>query len=195
MKKVIFVVLALIVVVGMAQAADVLWGLRAGLAAGRTNKNWEDPGYPYTEKHPRHGFAGGVTLEIPLGSKFSILGEVSYIQKGQRYEGSAGELILKFDYIQWDALVKFHISENYDFVAGPEIGFLISASQEWNNESQNIENNTHPIEFVINCSVQRRLFGSAYAELGFSRGLNDVYKEGDFNFKHSAAALCVGFHL
>jgi hypothetical protein len=85
----------------------------------------------------RFGFHAGVFANIGLSKLFAFQPEVIYSQKGVKLkDGDAG---IRMHYI--DVPLAFHINTDGFFLeAGPQIGFLLSATSEASSSSTAIDN-------------------------------------------------------
>lgn len=108
------------------------------------NQNaWNEPTDPQPELEYRFTVTArpAISLGYHIKPKFSIETEVGYIKLGQRYEGQQFDLPttrkVRMDYIQWPIFFKYTSVApvvRFHFMAGPQLGFLLHASEDKNRE-------------------------------------------------------------
>jgi Outer membrane protein beta-barrel domain len=92
----------------------------------------------------RIGFAFGGFMTFELSPKFAIQPEVLYSMKGAKYKDPAGDVTLKFDYIEIPILATILVPSASGgvtprFYAGPNIGFKISSKASSDGGSVDVE--------------------------------------------------------
>ncbi len=84
----------------------------------------------------RVGFHAGFLAEFYVSRSFSIQGEVLFSEQGYRYEedvnddGSKEELQVNLNYINFPAMIKYYITDNFTAVLGPQLGVNVQGQQE-----------------------------------------------------------------
>lgn len=131
MKKVFFIALLAIFGVTTTQAQEVRLGAKGGVnfASIRGDNTETADG--------RTSFHIGGFVEIPISERFSVQPEVLYSSQGWKIDqrlGNNGSVKLKadskLDYINVPVLAKFYVIKGLSLEAGPQIGFLTSATTD-----------------------------------------------------------------
>ena len=178
MKKMIFVVLALILVVGLVQASDMRFGAKAGLTLGNINKDVEDMGMPAeADKKMRMGMTFGAMMHMKLTENIDLVGEVTYIQKGVGVEFMDEEMTMKIDYLQFDALMKYAFADAFGIYAGPGFGFVMAAEQEYPDGSMDIKEFVKSSEFSLNFGAQFMATENIVLDARYNMGLTTIPDE------------------
>ena len=194
MKKVIFVVLALIVVVGMVQASDMRFGVKAGIALGNVNKDVEELDAPAeADKKMRMAVTFGAMMHMPVGEKMVFMAEGSYIPKGVKIEYMSEEMIMRLDYLQFDAMMKYAFSEAFGLYAGPGMGLIMKAEQEFDGDTYDFKDDVETLEFSLNIGGQFMATENVVIDARYNMGLTQVPDEGDFDLKNNVLSLTVGY--
>ncbi|HPJ69433.1 MAG TPA: porin family protein [Candidatus Mcinerneyibacteriales bacterium] len=178
MKKMIFVVLALILVVGLVQASDMRFGAKAGLTLGNINKDVEDMGMPAeADKKMRMGMTFGAMMHMPVGENMVFMAEGAYIQKGVGVEFMDEEMTMKIDYLQFDALMKYAFADAFGIYAGPGFGFVMAAEQEYPDGSMDIKDFVKSSEFSLNFGAQFMATENIVLDARYNMGLTTIPDE------------------
>ncbi|HOO59966.1 MAG TPA: porin family protein [Candidatus Mcinerneyibacteriales bacterium] len=178
MKKMIFVVLALILVVGLVQASDMRFGAKAGLTLGNINKDVEDMGMPAeADKKMRMGMTFGAMMHMPVGENMVFMAEGAYIQKGVGVEFMDEEMTMKIDYLQFDALMKYAFADAFGIYAGPGFGFVMAAEQEYPGGSDDIKDFVKSSEFSLNFGAQFMATENIVLDARYNMGLTTIPDE------------------
>ncbi|HPE28940.1 MAG TPA: porin family protein [Candidatus Mcinerneyibacteriales bacterium] len=178
MKKMIFVVLALILVVGLVQASDMRFGAKAGLTLGNINKDVEDMGMPAeADKKMRMGMTFGAMMHMPVGENMVFMAEGAYIQKGVGVEFMDEEMTMKIDYLQFDALMKYAFADAFGIYAGPGFGFVMAAEQEYPGGSMDIKDFVKSSEFSLNFGAQFMATENIVLDARYNMGLTTIPDE------------------
>jgi hypothetical protein len=79
------------------------------------------------------GLNVGVGLDLPIVYPLSFAPEVLYSQKGYTSVTTYGQYRQRNDYIDVPLLAKFHIVPGFNIVIGPQISFLLSTTNTFDN--------------------------------------------------------------
>lgn len=141
MKKIILLLsLAFISLESFSQIrADI--GLKGGLNfAGLNSVNSSSLQTTYSN---RTGYHFGAYFMIKI-TKFAIQPEILFSRQGQSYKipSVSGDLTSNFDYINIPIMLKFYLVGGLNLQAGPQFGFLSSASGDVINTVNGVATNT-----------------------------------------------------
>lgn len=215
MKKLI--ILTTIILFGFINlnAQGVNFGVKAGVNNSTLNDLVEstmltfgpgDPQYEFLKNFTsRTAFHIGIVVEIMVSDKFAIQPEILYSAQGSDYTGfdlasmdrNEGQGTYKFDYLNVPILAKFYLAEGFGLEVGPQIGLLLSATQEYEEvgeEPRKIKEGIEEIDIGVAGGISYKLkgglnFGGRYIfgltkfndrevgdyELEYNQGVVQVY--------------------
>lgn len=131
-----------------------------------------DPGIGADLK-TRTGFGFGGVLGIGLGEMFSLEFEPMFLQKGAKAEAGGTDGKIKADYLEVPVMLKVPFGQGNVkpyVMAGPQVGYLLSAKVEAGGQEQDIKDDVKSIDFGV-------AFG---AGVGIPAGNNTVFIEGRY---------------
>jgi len=137
MKKIFILALGLFVGTTAANAQDqIKFGIKAGLnisdiIKGDGNNNFDTK--------TKAGFNAGVTVEIPLIAGLAFTPEVLYAQKGYKLTSPVGEFTQTTNFIDVPILASFRLGSSFNIVAGPQVSFLLSTKNKFENGFGGVE--------------------------------------------------------
>lgn len=188
MKKLSMVAIALLALFTTIPAeAQLHIGLTGGLNLAKLNLDPE-PAPDEGELSSYTGFGAGGVLDIrlsPTGNVFLHL-QPMFLQKGSKIKVDLGSLgsaegKIKLAYLEVPALVKiaFGTSTAKPYImAGPTLGFLLSAKISGEGESEDIKDSFKDVDFGLD-------FG---AGINFPAGSNAIFVEGRYGLGLSNVA-------
>jgi len=196
MKKLLIIVcIASLTFVSCSTTKTARLGLKAGANFSTISGDDTDNVKTLTAFH-----VGGVA-EVPVSDNFSVQPELLYSSQGAKYEESEGyDGKFKFDYINVPVMAKFNVSNGLSLEAGPQVGFLMSAKDEYNSTGdsgeEDIKDFVKGLDFGLNIGAGYRLesglnFGARY-NLGLSN-INDFEGADDFKNQNGVIQLYVGY--
>ena len=221
--------------ISTAQSQDMRFGAKAGLSLYNTTTSFSGGGFSAEETSDRRlGFAAGAYAIIPINERFSFQPELMFVQKGGKFsdeddffdddffdddffndddffddEGGTAELI--FNYLDIPLLVRFDLpvegSAAPYLTAGPVVGILLSAKEEFNGESSSIDDEMKTLNFGL--SLGGGFFvNQIHFDLRYEIGLADIldfeeeeddfddfddFFDVDFSVKTSGLMLTIGY--
>ncbi|MBD2724527.1 porin family protein [Hymenobacter armeniacus] len=170
MKK---IVSTLALVAGLAGAAQAQSNVSLGLKAGPSYASYvgKDAG----NLEGLFGFHAGAFANIGLSSLFAFQPEVIYSQKGTKYK-DVSDARTRVSYL--DVPLSFHVNaDGLFFEAGPQVGFLLSAKNEFGNVSTDVKDQLNSVDFgyLVGLGYQRKT-GPGIG-LRYNGGLTNLPKE------------------
>ncbi|WP_243749228.1 porin family protein [Mucilaginibacter agri] len=148
----------------------------------------------------------GIGLDLPILYPLSFAPEVLYSQKGYTAQTGYGQFKQRADFIDVPLLAKFHVVPGFNIVVGPQISFLVSTTNTYNNgfsqSSQQYFNNTTDgynktliggvagVSFDLSRNVELRA--------RYSLDLNRINDDGDIyvpNYRNQAWQFGLGFRF
>lgn len=135
-----FLLIALIGLTTSPASAAIRPGIEVGVNFSTLRYDLEgSPLLDAWEQGWRSSFTAGATLEIPFGTRFSLLTGIRYVQQGNQVKfdvtdpsPQVGEFEIISDYLSFPALLTWRPFDSRRFFIslGPEIGLLRSARSE-----------------------------------------------------------------
>ena len=186
MKKVF---LAAIAVLGFmtTQAQEVKYGAKVGLNVATLNGDVEDA------KSLIGAHLGGF-VEIKINEKFAFQPELLYSMQGAKTEYSesepgysySSEEKYKLGYLNLPLMAKYFATEKLFIEAGPQIGFLMSAKNDYKETETfmgdtetfsgdvDIKDNLKSIDFGLNFGLGYEFTQNVFASARYNVGLSDI---------------------
>ena len=161
-------------------------GLKAGLNVSDVIE--DDPGEEATNFSTKLGFVAGAYFNYQFNKLFAVQPEVYYTMKGAELTDQYNDLTLSLGYVEIPILLQFIIPINESslkpyLVAGPEIGFNLSAITEYRENGQTTEvdnkDNVESTEFglVFGAGVCLPLGKNEIGlDIRYNLGLSDISK-------------------
>ncbi|AMQ01181.1 hypothetical protein AY601_4334 [Pedobacter cryoconitis] len=136
MKKIFILAIGLFVATAASAQDRIKFGVKAGLnlsdiIKGDGNNNFDTK--------VKTGFNAGVTVEIPLIAGLAFTPEVLYSQKGYKLTSSLGEFRQTTSFIDVPILASFRLGSSFNIVAGPQVSFLLSTKNKFENGFGTVE--------------------------------------------------------
>lgn len=136
MKKIFILAIGLFI----ATAANAQDGIKFGVKGGLNIANIiKDDGNNDFDTESKLGFNAGLTVEIPLIAGLAFTPEVLYAQKGYKQTSSFGEFTRTTSFIDVPILASFRLGSSFNIVAGPQVSFLLSTKNKFENDFGSVE--------------------------------------------------------
>ena len=188
---------------------NIDFGVKAGVNFATITGDYTD------DVKGRTAFHIGAVAEVEINEIFSIQPELLYSAQGFKTEykdsgsdwSEKDEVTVKLDYINVPIIAKYYVIEGLSIEAGPQIGFLISAEQDYKytytdagetyseSGTEDVKEYLKTIDFGLNFGVGYKMknglnFGARY-NLGLSN-INDIEGIDDKN-QNSVFQVSVGY--
>lgn len=131
MKKIYVLVIVILSMVSTMNSQEIKIGAKAGLNLASTTGGAE-------ESKSRTAFHIGGMVEIPITTEFYVQPELLFSSQGYKIDSGTGVL----NYISIPIMGKYKITEELSLEAGPQIGYLLSAK---NNVEDNGGGTNEPL--------------------------------------------------
>jgi len=197
MKKLLF--LSLLAVLALSSCATTHYGIRGGLNLANINGDDTD------NLSTRTGIFFGGFGEFGVTDMFAIQPEVLFSQQGAEYEDSeaGGEFFdgrFKLDYLNVPVLAKVYVADGFFFEAGPQIGILLSAKDEYDSPfsgEDDIKDFIKSTDFSGNVGLGYQLDMGLNFNARYNFGLSsfDDFEGIDENLKNGVISIGVGFRF
>ncbi len=147
----------------------------------------------------------GLAAEFPVNEIIAIHPELLYSFQGVSFDSALPNFdteSLKLDYIQLPIMVKyypFYVVPGLSIETGPQIGYLITATNERKNtvngitetSDLDIKELTSEIDFGVNFGVGYQLEIGAYVQARYNLGITEIFEDAPIH--HSVFQLSTGF--
>ena len=188
--------------VTITHAQDVKFGVKGGVNFSSINGDEAESFDGRTSLH-----FGGVA-EIMVSEKFAVQPELLYSAQGADYEENDFTGTVKLDYINVPVLAKFFVADGFSVEVGPQLGFLLSAKDEYDDlvgggsGEEDIKDEAKGIDFAAALGLGYQTegglnFGARY-NVGLSK-INDFddtdpeFDSSDISWKNGVIQVFVGF--
>ncbi|MCH8556551.1 MAG: PorT family protein [Balneolia bacterium] len=190
---------------------DISFGVKGGISLYNINTSVSAGGFSIDETSDRRlGFVLGAYAIVPFHDMFAFQPELLFVQKGGNdsngdddFFGGDTELIL--NYIDIPLLVRFNVpietNLNPYLIAGPSVGFLVSATEKFDGESEDASDFLNSLNFGFNIGAGVN-FGQLNVDLRYEFGLSNIFDDEDdfddffelnFDVTTSGLMLTVGY--
>jgi len=120
----------------------------------------------------RLGFEGGVFHDFVVSKHFSFLAELLYSMKG-----CSGGSTFNLQYLTVPVLLDYHVNHSFDFIFGPEVGFLLKADYSFSDQpSIVVTPQLHKIDVGLKLGLRYRIAKKWGVECRVSYGLTSIRK-------------------
>lgn len=193
MKKLLFITASMLFGLTFMNAQDVNFGAKAGANFSTISSD------NFDSFDSRTAFHLGLVAEIMFSDTFAFQPELVYSSQGSDYSETGLEGTVKLDYLNVPLIAKYYVAEGFSLEAGPQIGLLLSATDEGEFDGgsydEDIKDFVKGIDLGVNLGVGYKLdsglnFGARY-NIGLV-DVNDEYEEGG-TYKNSVLQAYIGF--
>lgn len=136
------------------------------------------------------GFHLGLLGHIHLDRSIAVQPELVYSSQGAKYTLANTDFKLNLGYINLPVMLQFMFDNGFRLEAGPQLGFLISANSEANNNNIDVKNNFKTVEFGVGLGA-----GYIKPSTGLGAGLRYNVGLSNINDNSSVKSTNNGFQL
>lgn len=198
MKKVILAVVA-VMSFAFANAQDVKFGLKGGINLSNFTGDIEDAS-------SKVGFQVGGFAEFKLSDKFAIQPELLYSTQGAKYKESEVNYLYKetinMGYLNVPVMAKYYVIDKLSIEAGPQIGFLLSAKDKWEETylgekysgKESIKDSFKTVDFSLNVGAGYDFTENVSAGIRYNFGVSNISDfEDNGKIHNNVISLFVGY--
>lgn len=208
MKRLLLFAIVTIFGLGFTQAQEFNFGLKGGVNLASISGDETD------EVDGLTSFHAGVLAEILVSERFSIQPELIYSIQGAKAEYSEtfqGEIFeenytMNLNYVNLPILFKYYITENLSIEAGPQVGYLISADNEYEwteygetgSETEDNLEYMNRIDLAAAAGLSYKFDFGVFLSARYNAGLSNIYDSEDFSDysnQNSVIQFSIGFML
>ncbi|WP_400080091.1 porin family protein [Winogradskyella sp. R77965] len=144
----------------------------------------------------------GAVAEIQISEQFSFQPELLFSSQGSDYsedfDGEDFEGTVKVNYLNVPLMAKYYVAEGFSIEAGPQIGFLLSAKDEYEDQEDDIKDFLKSTDFGVNFGLGYKLDSglnfSARYNLGLSDNIDaDGFETDGAEYKNSVIQIGLGY--
>lgn len=193
--------LAAVAVLGFAsaKAQDVKFGLKGGINLSNFTGDIEDAS-------SKVGFQLGGFAEFKLSDKFAIQPELLFSTQGSKYKESEVNYLYKetinMSYLNVPVIAKYYVIDKLSIEAGPQIGFLLSAKDKWEETyleekysgKESIKDSFKSVDFSLNVGAGYDFTENVSAGIRYNFGLSNISDfEDNGKIHNNVISLSVGY--
>ncbi|QBA63755.1 porin family protein [Muriicola soli] len=181
----------------LTSCATCNWGIKAG-------PNFASVGGDDTDDlDSRFGVFFGAYTECMILDTFSVQPELIFSQQGADYTESEGfDGTFKFNYLNLPVMGKLYVNDGLFVEAGPQIGYLLSAKEEFESMSlsgeDDIKDDIKNIDFGANVGLGYQFDSGLNIGARYNFGIaniNDFADSSDFSNTNNVFSFAVGFRF
>ena len=172
MKKIILSAIA-IMTIGLANAQETKFGLKAGLNLASFSGN--------SDFTTRPSFYIGGLVEIKVSEKFSVQPELVYSSQGTKFK-SDSDYTTKLDYLNIPVMLKYFVAKGFSIEAGPQIGFVMSAQDTYKGVTEDVKASVNTTDFSLGFGAGYDVTENINIGLRYNVGLTKINKNSNPGF-------------
>jgi hypothetical protein len=143
-------------------------------------------------------FLFGAVADIGVSEKFSVQPELVYSAQGAKYTMSEGyDGKYKLDYLNVPVLAKFMVAEGFSIEAGPQVGFLLSAKEEYTSTgdsgTDDIKDSLKGTDFSAAIGLGYKTESGLNFAARYNLGLGNIVDESGVDLKNNVFQISVGY--
>ncbi|MEY4929497.1 MAG: hypothetical protein RI909_221 [Bacteroidota bacterium] len=176
MKHYLIGVIAAMMITGTAMAQHNNFGIKGGLNAYNVYSD------DNSSADTKMGYHFGLISHIHLGNQFAIQPELIYSTQGSQYTIGSTTAKLNLNYVNVPLLFQYMFDNGFRLMAGPQLGFLVSAKTEIDNTKTDVKDNLKKMEvaFGIGASYVHPPSGFG-VDARYNFGLTNINDVGSVN--------------
>lgn len=188
MKNYKLTIITIVAFACFASAQEVRLGVKAGLNLANLSTETEQIG----DYNTRTGLLFGIMAEMPISKKFAFQPELLFSAQGAKNEINIEEYkykgTQKLNYLNIPLLFKYFISEGFTIQAGPQVGFLMLAKNDYEDnylgvgyaqQEENISDYMNIVDFGLNFGLGYQLQNGLYIDARYNLGLTNLRNNND----------------
>lgn len=176
MKHYLIGVIAALMITGTAMAQHNNFGIKGGLNAYTIYSD------DNSSADTKIGFHLGLISHIHLGNQFAIQPELIYSTQRAQYSNGSTTAKLNLNYVNVPLLFQYMFDNGFRLMAGPQVGFLVSAKTEIDNTKTDVKDNLKKIELAFGVGASYVHPPSGFGvDARYNFGLNNINEVGTVN--------------
>jgi hypothetical protein len=188
MKKLLSLLTLLSVISVGVYAQGVSGGVKLGL--NLANQTISAEGMTVSPSFRTSIHAGGY-VTVMVSEKFGVQPEILYSGQGAKN----GNFSFKANYITVPVLLRWNFTPLFSIHAGPQMGILMSAKEEFNGESEDVKDDYKSTDIGIAAGLGIDLPMGLNFGFRFVKGMSNIVDSDDYKQKNYALQFSVGYKL
>jgi len=149
-------------------------------------------------------FEIGAFAEFMLNDQIAIAPEFNYAGAGNYAEGKDMDgkwtYTSSLSYIQIPVMIKYYFNENISINAGPQLGFLLSATDLYEqgtySDSDLVKDDLNSTDFGLNIGGSYKMENGLFFDLRYYMGLSGTRKNAKYiDYKNTGLKFGVGYYF
>ncbi|WP_292891739.1 porin family protein [Nonlabens sp.] len=192
MKKLLLCAAIVALGMGMSNAQDISYGVKAGLNLSNFGGDDEvTEGFEGLTSFHIGGFA-----QIGISNKFMIQPELIYSQQGAQDEEDS-DFKLRINYLNLPIMAKYMVADGFSLEAGPQVGFAITRKLTDGDIDVDADDEIKALDFGVGVGagyeLPSGLMFSVRYNLGLANLLEDDFGGDDFSLNNNVLQVSVGY--
>jgi opacity protein-like surface antigen len=192
MKKLLIVAAIAVFGMGVSNAQDISYGVKAGLNLANFGGDDEfTDGFEGLTSFHIGGFA-----QIGISDKFMIQPELIYSQQGAQDEEDS-DFKLRLNYLNLPIMAKYMVADGFSLEAGPQVGFAISRKFTDGDNDVDVDDEIKALDFGVGIGagyeLPSGLMFSVRYNLGLANLLEDDFGGDNFTLNNNVLQVSVGY--
>lgn len=175
-------------------ASPVSFGVKAGI--NLANLSAKSTGSDFENLKSKIGLNAGVFATFHVSESFGIQPELAWSTLGAK--AKEGDTKLAFNYLTLPVLAKYTFTgSGFSLLAGPQIGYLLSAKAKGDGADQDIKDFLKSTDFAGVAGLEFQIPNTKFNIAGrYQFGLSNILDaDGDGKLKNNAATFTVGYRF
>lgn len=175
--KIISTLFAVLLISGAAMAQPANIGIKGGVNAytikGDENLNFDT----------KVSFHLGLLGHIHISQQFALQPELVYSGQGAQYTVAGQDANINLGYVNVPLLFQYMFDNGFRLQAGPQLGFLVSAKSEVNNNSTDVKDNFEGIDLGLGIGASYiNPTSNVGVDIRYNVGLSNINENGSTNY-------------
>jgi hypothetical protein len=159
--------------------AQIKYGIKGGLNIANIG------GSDIEDNKAKLGFHLGGFVDIPVQSSFSVQPELLFSAQGCGFDLEGDDAKWNMNYLLVPVMAKYTFSSGLSLETGPQLGFLLSAKEKYDGDTDNIKDAFKGTSFFWNFGLGYQLPAKNWGVNGrFNLGLSRLDEDGDAQIFH-----------
>lgn len=191
MKKLILFSLTALLAFSTFAQGDAVFGVRGGVNFANISGDDTD------EFDSRTGIQLGFLAEFGLTDMLALRPELNFSMQGAEISEPGFEGKIKLNYLNIPVMLKIDVADGFFFEAGPQIGFLMSAKEEFEGEGESgeedIKDEVKDLDFGGNLGLGYELDSGLFFNARYNIGFADISESEPEKNQNSVISIAVGW--
>lgn len=208
MKKIILTVSA-IFAMGVLNAQEIKYGIKTGFSSSTFTGD-----VAHYDVKSKAGFHVGGFVEFKITDKFSVQPEILYSTQGAKlkfytadeFSSTSEKQDFKLGYLNIPIIAKYYVIKGFSIEAGPQVGFLLSAKNEFNYSTyiteefsdsgeDDIKDDLKSVDFGFNFGAGYEFTENVFVQARYNLGLTSIFEDAinEFDPKNGVFQFSVGY--